>query len=281
MISRAQIVRCGLGDTHIDSLLRRRAICELLPGVYAPRPVPDSAIQRMWAAVLWSDGGVISHRSAARLWRLPVAASPIVHVTVSDRRYRKPLAGVRLHRVPLGRLQRIPFDNLPITDRTRTVVDLLRTEALRPARDLRDRALQQGWLTDDHLVEALRREPGRTGNVQIRRLLCEIEPGAQAESERRLHRLLRRHGMDGWVAQYPVPLPHGVAYVDVAFPQARIAVEVDGRAGHDAASGRFDTDRVRHNELVALGWRVLRVTWDELTRHPDRVIRKIVQLLAS
>ena len=280
MISRPQLLRCGLSDTRIDSLLRRRELCELLPAVYTPRPVPDSMRQRMWAAVLWS-GGVISHHSAAALWRLSDGRLKTVHVTVADRRYRRRALGVRVHRVPLGRLQRTRFDGLPITDRSRTVIDLLRTEPYGFARDLLDRALQESWLSELDVMEAVRTEPCRTGNVQIRRLLAQIVPGAQAESERRLHRLLHRYGITGWVAQYCVRLPDGVAYIDVAFPVARIAIEVDGRKAHDHGSGRFDSDRVRQNELVALGWRVLRVTWNELTQRPDRVLAKIMQLLAS
>jgi len=281
VISRTQLARCGLSGTHIDSLVRRRELTELLPRVYSPRPVPASMRQRMWAAALWS-GGVISHRSAAALWRLPVAGDlAAVHVTVDDRRFRKPVPGVRLHRVPLGRLHCIRFDDLPITNRSRTVIELLRTEACSAAQDLLDRALQQRWLSDVDLADAVRDEPGRTGNVQIRLLLGQLEPGAQAESERLLHRLLRRNGITGWIAQHRVELPDGIAYIDVAFPGARIAIEVDGRKIHHDASGRFDSDRVRQNELVALGWRVLRVTWTELTKHPDRALAKIVQLLAS
>ena len=280
VISRDQLVRAGVSDTRIDSLVRRRELYELLPTVYSPRPVPGSPRRRMWAAALWS-GGVISHRSAATLWRLPVPEPPLVHVTVDDRRFRKPTPHVRLHRVRLGRLHCTKFDGLPITDRSRTVVDLLRTEQYGVARDLLDRALQQGWVAEFDLFDVVRKEPGRTGNVQLRRLLSELSPGAHAESERRLHNLLRRHDIDGWVAQHAVRLPGGTAYIDVAFPRQRIAIEVDGRTAHDVASGRFESDRIRQNELVALGWRVLRVTWIELTQHPDRVIAKIMQLLAS
>lgn len=280
VISRRQLARAGVSDTRIDSLVRRRELHELLPAVYSPRPVPSSPRQRMWAAALWS-GGVISHRSAATLWRLPMPEPAVVHVTVDDRRFRKPVSHVRLHRVRLGRLHCTRFDGLPVTDRSRTVVDLLRTEQYGAARDLLDRALQQRWVTEFDLCEAVRKEPGRAGNGQLRRLMSELSPGAQAESERRLHTLLRRHEIGGWVAQYPVRLPAGVAYIDVAFPWQRIAIEVDGRRAHDIASGRFESDRIRQNELVALGWRVLRVTWNELTQHPDRVLAKIVQLLAS
>jgi hypothetical protein len=242
VISRDQLRDAGIGHARIDGLVARRELLELLPGVYSPRPVPGSSRQRMWAAALWS-GGVVSHRSAASLWQLPVPRSTVVHVTVADRRFRRAVAGVQTHRVPLARLHRISYDGLPVTDRGQTVVELLRTERLELARSLLDRALQQGWLQEYELDGAIRDGSGRTGNGQLRRLLAEIEPGAHAESERRLHQLLRRAAITGWVPQYEVRLPSGVAFIDIAFPERQLAVEVDGRRHHDDGSGRFDSDR--------------------------------------
>lgn len=261
-------------------MVSRRELVELLPSVYSPRPVPESRRQRMWAAALWS-GGVISHHSAAELWKLPAPPSRLVHVTVADRRFRKPVPDVRLHRVPLGRLYHVPYDGLPITSRDKTIIELLRTLPYGRARDLLDRALQQQWVTEFDLSEAVRKERCRTGNVQIRTLLSEIEPGAHAESERLLHRILRRGGLDGWVAQYEISIPSGTAYADVAFPEQRIVIEVDGRRNHDADSDQFESDRARQNQLMALGWRVLRFTWARLTGDPTGVLAEIMQLLAA
>jgi very-short-patch-repair endonuclease len=161
------------------------------------------------------------------------------------------------------------------------VVELLRTERLELARSLLDRALQQGWLQEYELDGAIRDGSGRTGNGQLRRLLAEIEPGAHAESERRLHQLLRRAAITGWVPQYEVRLPSGVAFIDIAFPEPQLAVEVDGRRHHDDGSDRFDSDRQRHNELVAMGWRVIRVTWTMLPHPPTAVRPQFDQLRAA
>ena len=281
VISRRQLADCGLTHRQIDGLVQRRDLVELLPGVYAPRPVPSSALQQYWAASLWSDGGVISHRSAAPLWQVPVAASRLVHLTVADRRYRKPPPAVRLHRVQLDRRQLVDFDGLPVTARARTVVDLLRTERFGAARDLRDRAVQQGWVDEVVLSRAIGEQPGRAGNKQLRLLLAGIEPGAQAESERRLHALLRRAGLRGWVPQYRARLGRRIAMIDVAFPARKLAIEIDGRRYHDGASERFEDDRDRQNALVAAGWQVLRFTWRQLTQQPEDVLTQIVQLLAA
>jgi len=96
-----------------------------------------------------------------------------------------------------------------------------------------------------------------------------------------MHRLLRRAGIAEWVPQYPVRLPRGIAYLDIAFPEQKIAIEVDGRRYHDESSDRFEADRDRQNDLVALGWRVVRVTWTMLAENPGRVVDRIRHLLAA
>ena len=108
-----------------------------------------------------------------------------------------------------------------------------------------------------------------------------MEPAAHAESERRLHAILRTAHLTGWRPQFRVRLGRRVAYIDVAFPQAKLALEVDGRRYHGDESDRFEDDRLRQDELIAAGWRVLRFTWAMLVEHPDRVLDQIVQLLAA
>jgi very-short-patch-repair endonuclease len=278
VVAHRQLASSGLTQRQIDGLVGRADLTELLPAVYSPRPVPGSALQRDWAAILWSRG-VLSHRSAARLWRLPVPESGIPHVTVDDRRFRGHIARVRVHRVRIGDSDTTTFGGLPVTNRPRTVVDLMRTERHVIARDLRDRALQQRWLDERVIRHSISAQLGRTGNTQLRRLLAELEHGAQAESERKLHAILRRAGISGWRPQYRVRVGSRTADIDVALPEHKIAIEVDGRRHHDGAADRFEDDRDRQNLLIAAGWRVLRFTWAMLTEDPDAVIGRIVQLL--
>jgi very-short-patch-repair endonuclease len=173
------------------------------------------------------------------------------------------------------------FDGLPVTSRPDTIVDLLRSESAPVARNLLDRSLQQRWIDLEFLESAVDQGWGMAGNAQLRRLIAQAEPGAEAESERRLHLLLRRARLAGWVAQHPVRLSAGFAYLDVAFPAKRLAIEVDGRRFHDERSDAFERDRARQNELVALGWVVLRFTWRMLVDDPSGVIVEISQILAG
>jgi very-short-patch-repair endonuclease len=278
-ISRSQLARCAVSERSIDGLVARRDLIEVLPSVYAARSAPGSAAQREWAAILWS-GGALSHASAARLWSIPTTTSTLVHVTVGDRRYRAPVAGVRLHRVNLDRDEVSSLGGRPVTTRPRTVVDLLRTERFEAARNLRDRALQLAWIDARSIQRSVSAQLGRTGNTQLRLLLQEIVAGAHAESERILHRILRRAQLTGWQPQYPVRLGTRTAFLDVAFPAIKLAIEVDGRLAHGDLSDRFDDDRARQNALVAAGWIVVRFTWSHL-QDSDYVLSQIVQYLAA
>jgi very-short-patch-repair endonuclease len=65
---------------------------------------------------------------------------------------------------------------------------------------------------------------------------------------------------------------------DVAFPAARLAIEVDGWAWHRDGE-RSRAGRRRRNALVAAGWTVPRFTWYDLTERPAEVLTEVVAAL--
>lgn len=158
-------------------------------------------------------------------------------------------------------------------------IDHLVTLPLGEACTFTDRALQRGWLRQHHLTARL--SSPHLGNQLLCRVVARLENGAEAESERLLHRLLRANGIKGWVGNHPV-LVDGVvrARIDVAFPDLRIAIEVDGFAYHSDRE-RFQRDRSRQNLLVGLGWTVLRFTWSDLHDRADHVLAVIAAEIAK
>lgn len=171
-------------------------------------------------------------------------------------------------------------DGLPLTSRSWTLLDLLGRLPSDDACRLADRALQRGWLSRSDLERRLRDFPGRTGNRQLRMITARSADGAAAESERMLHRLLRRAGIAGWRANHPIWRDGElIAVTDVAVLPARLAIEVDGWAFHSDVD-RFQRDRHRQNALQALGWTVLRFTWADLSQRPAYVLATIRGQLA-
>ena len=75
-------------------------------------------------------------------------------------------------------------------------------------------------------------------------------------------RFLRQHPLLGYVA-------------DFCCPEARLVVEVDGRS-HD---GRGDADRARQSDIEALGYRVLRLSNDDVVRDLDAAAARVAEML--
>jgi very-short-patch-repair endonuclease len=58
--------------------------------------------------------------------------------------------------------------------------------------------------------------------------------------------------------------------VDVVWRAQRLIVEFDGYAAHSMRRS-FEQDRRRDQILVADGWRVIRITWRQLTNEPESI----------
>lgn len=140
---------------------------------------------------------------------------------------------------------------------------------------LMDRALQTGVKLAD-LEVAHRDNLGRTGSAAAGRLLASATSGGRSEAERLLHRLLQEAEIPGWEAQFRIDR----YAADVAFPNARIAIEVDGWAFHGDAQ-RHHKDLRRHNVLENAGWRVLGFDWHRLVGDPEGVVSEIRIALES
>jgi very-short-patch-repair endonuclease len=139
-----------------------------------------------------------------------------------------------------------------------------------------DRALLKGVITVDDLARctATRAVTGRNGSAQLRRILRSAQSGTRFEAERRLRPLLRSVRGARWRHNVPVCIGGQHYVLDVMDEELRICLEVDGRAYH-SDSRSFEADRARQNALVVDGWVVLRFTWAQITRGPERVIADI------
>lgn len=280
VISYEQFLATGLTRGQIHALRRGgRLESTGAHGVYRVAGAPDTAEGRAWIAVLGARSP-LSFASAAQLWDLPVPDDGLIHITRPDRRRLDWPSGVRVHRVRLEPWAVTRHRGLPLTTRLETALDCIATLPRLRARILADRCVQQGVLDRRSVERRLRDQPRRWGNGQLRQLLDVLGDGAAAESERRLHDLLRSRGLTGWLPNYPIRMSGRRLVLDVAFPEARLAIEIDGYAYH-SPDDRFQDDRTKQNLLIAAGWRVLRFTWADLELRPAYVIAQIRALLAA
>lgn len=277
VVTPAQVRASGVSAYRLRGQLSRGEWQPLYAGRALRRPGadPTPAVLDRAALLALGDGAVLAGPSAARWLGVSVPwPRPVARVPGHSR--REP-AGVDVLRGDVDDEDVRVVDGMLMTDLALTVVDCLVLLPEKRGRELVDRALQLRWLSFEELVRRTQLQVGRRGVVRLRRHVRAAAPGARSEAERLLVRLLRRSSLRGWVCQLPVD---GIGVLDVAFPAAKVAVEVDGRAWHSAAD-RFQHDRTRQNALVAAGWTVLRFTWADLTDRPGYVLSVIAATLAK
>ncbi len=198
------------------------------------------------------------------------------HPTIPDVRIvRRAIAGRESHRTDVRR---------PVCTLHDALADILSVVPKALAEELLDHALQLRWLTAADFTTLVRGRSGRgRGGAGLLRLLArDVVDGTQSVAERRMARLLRRRSISGWRANYEFRsrVDGRKSIIDFAWPEARVAIEVDGRA-HHSATGRFEGDRSRQNAISLTHWTILRFTWHQITRTPDRVVREIRLALAG
>ena len=140
--------------------------------------------------------------------------------------------------------------------------------------------------TLDGLVETSERlaRRGRPGSAVFRTVLNDIGPGlALSESalEVRAMNLLREAGLPTPVQQYPIPWREARnGRVDLAYPSARVLIELDGRRWH-SRSDTIDMDHKRDRAAQLAGWRVFRFTWNQLDDGVGDLVTTLTQLLSE
>ncbi len=256
----------------VDALVRTGQLVAVLPGVYtAPGRAAELRV-RLAALQAWCPDAVLIATTAARLTFWPTASDALVEAAV---RRRGTHPGFRLvtRRVPEELLvQRGP---LRMTAPALTALDLCDDGA-----DVLDLVLRSRAATLADLWRAFELTRGRRGNQQRLVHLLDSKDEPWSAAERRCHRLLREAGIDGWRPNLPVRAGDRRFYLDVAFPDAGLVVEIDGRL-HEDDEDVFENDRWRQNALVLDGWVVLRFTWKMLTQHPEVVVETIRAALSA
>jgi very-short-patch-repair endonuclease/predicted transcriptional regulator of viral defense system len=278
VIARRQLVECGLERSGISTRLHSGRLHVLHRGVYA---VGHRAVtpEGLWMAAVFAGGpgAALSHHAAATLWRLRAHRTGTTDVTVS--RQRRSSAAVRFHHTRLPPDEVTVIDGIPVTTVPRTLFDLA---AVLDARQL-ERALNEAdylRLTDRlSLPNLLRRYPRRAGAPAVRNALERRALGAtvtRSELEERFLQLVEDAGL-------PRPLVNSVIAgheVDCAWTDRRLIVELDGRAAH-ATPAAFEADRRRDRLLQAAGWRVVRLTWRQLSHQRAELAGDLRALLAA
>jgi len=257
VLTRAEIVACGLSPDQVKRMLRRGHLHPLHRGVYAVGHRNLVTEGRFLAAVkACGEFAALSHFCAACLrgW-LRYDGRPIDVTTIGRR--RRP--GIRTH--VSERFERVLVRRIPVTERLRTIRDLARTEDERTVK----RALRQAKLTAAELEQL-----PRTG-VLGRIIGLSAAPTASGNEDTVLDLVLKA-GFEHPLVNTPYP---GSRYIpDLWWPQVRLIVEVDSREWHEAPLDQRD-DLDRQAWLEARGERVLRTTRPQVLRDPEQFCARL------
>lgn len=233
---------------------------------------------------------MLSHGSAAELIRLwdkrPVPVDVIV-----PRRAGRAIEGVRWHNVRRPEPREIEIrKGIPCTTPSRTLVDMagrLGTTSLRRmveqaavlrALDVREvdrvlacgprrgaprlRAILTAWRTEDGRLPRLR------SLLEARFLPVLVEAGLPRP----------RCNVVPRVDDRPIELDGRPIEVDLLWEDQRVIVETDGEQTHGTMAA-FRRDRRRDLVLMAAGYRVPRITWDQLEDESDAVVARVRHML--
>lgn len=256
---------CGVSATMLTTRRRHGQVDVVEPGVWRMCGAPPTWEQLVLAAT-WSADGVASHRTAGALWPLDGCRPGIVEVT-TERWKRRPNRSVRLHETRLLHPDDVTeLDGIALTTRERTIVDLA---AVVPPHRV-EAAMDTVGVDLDRLWECIERldTPGRPWVAVPRRLAARrlgregVPPNA---FERRFFEILRRRNVPLPDAQVEIRRPDGslVRRVDWLLASWRVVMECDSFLWHGAWRRR--TRDIRGDrELTALGYRVLRFSWEDL-----------------
>lgn len=275
LLTREQARDCGMSDRAITRQLSR-GWTAVHRGVYVLPGYECSWEQRVLAACMRGGRGTIaSHITAGALLGLEGCTRQLpLHVFG---RSKWQATDVVVHRT--GRLPGCDLDRagaIPVTSASRTLLDLGAVVEQDIVEIALEYALRRRLTSISRLRWRLDQVGGRghAGSAALRRLLDLRDPllrPAQSVLEVRLVQKIRRAGIPHPIRQFEVRVPSGRRYLDFAFPHSMLAVEVGGRDSHTGPAAE-QRDALRHNELTALGWRILYFSWNDVEHRVDYVV---------
>ncbi|MGY1680086.1 endonuclease domain-containing protein [Geodermatophilus sp. SYSU D01176] len=260
--------------------LRVRSYHRLAQNVYAdPSLELDHQLRCRGVALLLPPEARIGGHSAAAWYGAPFAGliDPVTVVCPESTRWTGP-RGVRVHRTVLDPGDLAVVDDVPTTTALRTAWDVMALEPLTTAVAALDAMARAHHVAVPGLLAMADRGAGRWGVSRVRRAVRYVDPRAESAPESRLRVCLVLDGLEP-VPQYEV-FDGGqfMARVDLAFPEARLAVEYEG--AHHFLGTQVDEDAERLARLRAAGWRVIRVAAADM-RDLATLIARIRAALAT
>jgi hypothetical protein len=281
LIRTSELIECGLSHSSIRDRVRSGRLFRLHHGVYATHPPPFSREQLWLAGVLaCGQGSLLSDWPAASHWRItdrPPSLTPTVTVPTHSGRSRP---GITVHRRgPIDPRDFRVKDGIPLTSVDLVLVHLapemdeLELEVMLVA------ASSLGLLKRHRLAELVEDRPGRPGISRLRTLLGADLDSVRSPPELWLLPLAAEAGLPHPRLNYPVPVAGGerTITVDCAWPELRLAIELDSQRFHGDWQ-QAEEDRERDLLLALEGWLVHRFVRRQIAERRAECAARLARL---
>jgi hypothetical protein len=193
VLTHRQLIALGVAAQGIKHRAARGRLHRIHQGVYAVgRPHLDRDGRWMAALLACGPGAVLSHSSAAELWRLDREGPGIEVTIISPRSASRP--GIQAHRT--RSLLDAEVRPVRVTDPLRTLADLAPRWREDAVEDAIERADRNDLCTPDQLSARLGLRPPAPGSGIVRRVLERWTLTlTQTQLERRMLAIVRRAGL--------------------------------------------------------------------------------------
>jgi hypothetical protein len=211
--------------------------------------------------------------TAAAAYGFDTERTADLHILNPGGRRLRSTDGLVVHRREGAPLARV--GGRPATAPAWTAIEVAR--GLRRPRALAtlDAALRSGTCSRDDLDNAVRRQSGRRGIVNVRELLVLASQLAESPMESEARLVMIDGGLPPPVLQYEIVDAQGRLWrLDFAWPEFRVAAEYDGVDWHSGPDA-FLRDRRRSAALQELAWVVVPIIAEDVRYRPGELIRRL------
>lgn len=286
VVTAAELRALGIGHNGARRLVRLGQLTWVRQGVYLDTALlsdEPSAVARHVAtsrAILRQRTGyALSHVSAVGAWRLPVIEEDLgpIHLSGVGAGRARRSDTVRTH-PPVAAVDVTVYDGMTLVRPALAVVQTALDSGVRAGVVAADAGLRGGWFGRDDLALAMATLASRSGRRMVRaRLMVELaSPRSESVGESWCRVLFAALGMAQPAQQVDIHDERGcfVARVDFLDRGTKTVIEFDGLTKYAGALGRdaLVAEKRREDAIRRLGYRVVRLTWADLS-DPERAVR--------
>lgn len=283
----AEAAEHGFGRERLRAAVAAGEVVRIIRGVYADRSTYERAAEtalttydmRAAAAVArMRRSCLVSHESAATVWRMALLKSPPPEIRVTrpalSRTGTQWQGGVRITHASLRPAHRRMTRGVLITSPARTVVDLARSLPMREAVVVADAAMRRGLVSRGGLVLAARDCSTWPRALEAQRVARFADRRAESALESVSRVVFHEYNLPAPELQIHIgrePLLHRV---DFLWREQRTIGEADGRSKYTSLDVVYSEKR-RQDDLHRLGYELVRWGW-EIDTDPAGVIRRVL-----